>query len=352
MSLVAVAISGGVDSLVTAHLLKQAGHRVVGLHFVTGFEPHGTTRTRATHPIHAVGDQLDIAVHTVDLSEAFEESVVDYFTGAYLKGLTPNPCLVCNPRIKFGALFDHARRLGAEALATGHYAQNRVDPSGRHRLYRGVDRRKDQSYFLSRLSPGQLAAAIFPLGKMTKKEVRQTAATSGLSPITADESQDVCFIRNLGYGDFLATRVNDLPGPGPIVDTDGQVIGEHKGLHLYTIGQRRGIDCPAEAPYYVVSIDTRTNRLVVGFRDRLEVSGCSVRDVNWIRRPEGFPAEVEVQIRYRHRPADAVLEPGGGGTVRVNFRHPQSAVTPGQGAAFYHDDELLGGGWILPPIEA
>lgn len=349
---VAVAVSGGVDSLVAAHLLIAAGHRVVGLHFLTGFEPKRPDSAEAVQRIQAIGDQLDIPVHVVDLQKAFRRTVVDYFARAYQNGLTPNPCLVCNPSIKFGVLLSHAERLGATALATGHYAQIRKDAAGRPGLYRGVDRQKDQSYFLSRLAPDQLIRAIFPLGQMTKTTVRQIAKDRGLEPVTSDESQDVCFIRGTDYAGFLENHLERPPKSGPIVNTEGRVIGEHQGLHRYTVGQRRGISCPAEAPYYVVRIDTEANRLVVGFKDRLAVSSCRVADVNWIRKPDLMPARVAVQLRYRHRPADATIALAGKTTVEVVFQTPQSAVTPGQGAVFYQNDEVLGGGWILPETEA
>ncbi|MFZ7126418.1 MAG: tRNA 2-thiouridine(34) synthase MnmA [Desulfobacterales bacterium] len=349
MSTIAVAVSGGVDSMVAAFLLKRTGRRIIALHFRTGFESASSADADSKavpDAIQALGDRLEIPLSVIDLSGEFRETVVDYFAGSYLAGLTPNPCLVCNPGIKFGALLRHARLLGADSLATGHYARLTPDAGG-VRLFRGVDPAKDQSYFLSRLTPDQLAHARFPLGSMRKTEVRRIAAREALVPTVTSESQDICFIRNQTYSDFIARQGIALPGPGPIVDTEGREIGRHKGLHLYTVGQRRGIDCPAQAPYYVVGIDRENNRLVVGFRESLGQEAFEVGDVNWIRKPTDFPAAVSVQVRYRHRGAEASIEPAGTNRVRVRFRSPQKAVAPGQGAVFYIGDEVIGGGWIL-----
>ena len=348
MTLAAVAISGGIDSLVSAFLLRAAGHDVVGLHFLNGFE-NPPVQADATHPVHRIGAQLDMPIHVIDLAEPFRQSVVAYFSDAYRAGLTPNPCLFCNPVIKFGYLWSHAARLGADFLATGHYARITRSSDGRYHLLRGVDPRKDQSYFLARLSPDQLARTLFPLGEITKEETRRLASAHGLQPLNAGESQDVCFIREKNYAQFLAIHDGLAPSPGPIVDVQGREIGQHQGLHLFTIGQRRGIDCPAAAPYYVVRIEPEANRLVVGFRSELARSECHVERINWINPPSGFPAEVRVKIRYRHSAADAVLE--GPGTsdqrVAIRFHAPQDAVTPGQGAVFYDGEEVLGGGWIV-----
>lgn len=343
----AVAISGGIDSLVSAYLLKDAGHEVVGLHFLTGFEDPRLSGD-ATHPVHRIGDQLDIPIHIFDFSQTFRDTVVAYFSSSYRAGRTPNPCLFCNPLIKFDHLWSKAARLGVDFLATGHYARVIRTSDGGYHLHRGRDAQKDQSYFLARLSPDQLSRARFPLGAQTKNDVRRLAAAKGLRPSTAGESQDVCFIREKSYAHFLATHADLPPQPGPIVDVDGRVVGQHRGLHLFTIGQRRGIDCPATEPYYVVRLEPDTNRLVVGFKQHLARRTCDVAEVNWIHRPSRFPADIRVQIRYRHRAAAARLTlTDKEETVRVHFHAPQNAITPGQGAAFYDGDELLGGGWIV-----
>jgi tRNA-specific 2-thiouridylase len=345
MTIAAVAISGGVDSLVSAYLMKAAGHAVIGVHFLTGFEdpPPGD---QSPHPIHAIGDQLGIPVHVIDLSADFRQRVVAYFTATYQAGQTPNPCLQCNPVIKFGRLWTYAADLGADCLATGHYARIACLPDGRWQLLRGIDPHKDQSYFLARLRPSQLARTRFPLGGRLKSDVRRLAADAGLTPLTTAESQDVCFIRQSAYHEFVAEHTELSIAPGPIVDTTGKVVGEHQGLHRFTVGQRRGIDCPASQPYYVVRLEPEANRLVVGFRAELARRECLIADVNWIRPPVRFPFRARVRIRYRHRAAEAELS-SEGANVRVRFAEPQEAITPGQGGVFYDGDEVRGGGWIV-----
>jgi tRNA-specific 2-thiouridylase len=276
----------------------------------------------------------------------FKTRVVDYFSAAYQRGETPNPCLVCNPAIKFGALLAAARRLGASRLATGHYARVEAGQGGQYRLCKGVDDKKDQSYFLSRLTRGQLARACFPLGSWTKDQVRELAARQGLQPLTRQESQDVCFIRDTRYADFLTRNTAIRPQPGDIVDTAGHRVGTHNGLHQYTVGQRRGINCPAGEAYYVVRIDSRLNRLVVGFKDELSATGCRVYDINWIADIPESPMAADTRIRYRHKAVPSMVSPVGLDGAVVRFDQPLAAVTPGQGAVFYRGDEVMGGGWI------
>ena len=341
---IAIAVSGGVDSLVSAYLLKKQHGDVFGIHFLTGYEKPVEPGCEG---IQALGRQLDLPVVVVDLKAPFKTLVVDYFTAAYRNGETPNPCLVCNPAIKFGALLDEARRLGASRLATGHYARVEGGQGKRYRLRRGVDESKDQSYFLSRLTQAQLARACFPLGALTKANVKALAAAKKLQPLTRQESQDVCFIRDTSYADFLIRTTGIRPQPGDIVDTDGHRVGSHSGLHRYTVGQRRGINCPASEAYYVIRIDTRSNRLVVGFKDKLVVESCRVKGINWIAAiPEG-PMTANTRIRYRHIAVPSMVSPVGHDGAVVRFDKPQAAVTPGQGAVFYRDDEVIGGGWIV-----
>jgi tRNA-uridine 2-sulfurtransferase len=340
----AIAVSGGVDSLVCAWLAKRQGRDVVGIHFLTGFE---NPAEPGPEDVQALFRPLDIPVVVVDLKTPFKASVVDYFAAAYQNGQTPNPCLVCNPAIKFGVLLEEACRLGASGLATGHYARVEAGSDGRYRLRKGVDESKDQSYFLSRLTQDQLARACFPLGTWTKADVRALAAEKGLQPVTRKESQDVCFIKDSTYADFLIRTIGIRPHGGDIVDTAGHRIGSHSGLHRYTVGQRRGINCPASQAYYVVRIDPRRNRLVVGPKEALYTDSCRVSDINWISGvPEG-PISADTRIRYRHRAVASMVSPDGPDGAVVQFDAPQAAVTPGQGAVFYRGDEVLGGGWII-----
>jgi tRNA-uridine 2-sulfurtransferase len=351
--LAAIAISGGIDSLVAAHLLREEGYAPLGLHFITGFEPWipeasvaSALLERATTRLAPLAAQLDFPLEVVDLRVAFRRTVVDYFTGNYARGYTPNPCLVCNPGIKFGDLLAHARRKGADFLATGHYARIAKGPHGDPCLLKGVDPAKDQSYFLARLTPDQLAAARFPLGELTKTDTRAIAHRKGLRPLRRQESQDICFIRQGAYADFLTRQPGFCVTPGPVVDTAGKRLGTHQGLHRYTIGQRRGIGIPGPQPYYVVRIEPQANRLVVGFKEALFRSSCRIKAINWIGQPHKEARTVAVRIRYRHRAAAARLVPLGDQSADIFFSEPQKAVTPGQGAVFYAGERVLGCGWI------
>ena len=350
----AVAISGGVDSMMAAYLLKEQGHHVIGIHFITGFETDCVDQQysdkHAPHPVLDIGRQLDIAVQLKDIRSEFQETVVDYFIQAYETGHTPNPCMTCNPAIKFGVILSFACQLGATRLATGHYAQIRMDERGRHHLFKGYDTRKDQSYFLARLTQNQLAKACFPLGAMKKTEVKQLAKHHGYEPVTVGESQDVCFVSQGTYSEFLSKQKGFEPKPGPIEDVTGNVIGEHKGLHFYTIGQRRGINCPALEPYYVIGLDTERNRLIVGSKKDLLSSECKVVDINWIHEEPKKPTLVHTRVRYRSKEVPSMVYPQKKQTAIVRFKSPQAAVTPGQGAVFYQGEEILGGGWIEESI--
>ncbi len=347
---IAVAVSGGVDSLVSAFLLKRQGQRVFCIHFITGYESRETDQTDKhvqIDRIRKMTDDLDLDLFTVDIQTEFNRLVVDYFMNTYLAGKTPNPCLICNPAIKFGTILSHVKTLGATHLATGHYAISREITKGEYGLFRGIDFRKDQSYFLSRLTQKQLSRAVFPLGGLNKTQTRKIAAENNLEPVTRKESQDICFIKNTTYGEFLVKQKGIFAEPGPIIDKNNRIIGKHKGLHLYTIGQRRGLNCPASQPYYVVKMDIKHNHLVVGFRDDTYSASCRVSDINWINGPPSTPSETEVKIRYRHRAVSATLVPDGDKEAKVFFHVPQMAVTPGQGAVFYRQNQVIGGGWII-----
>ncbi|MGD9210364.1 MAG: tRNA 2-thiouridine(34) synthase MnmA [Desulfobacteraceae bacterium] len=349
---IAIALSGGIDSLVAAYILNQKGYQVTGLHFLTGFEDYYPNRNKrhamdiAYTRLKPISKQLQIPIHVIDLTEDFKQRVISYFVETYQSGLTPNPCLVCNPTIKFDLLSAHARNLGAHRLATGHYARCVQNSNGTWDLFKGVDSQKDQSYFLTRLTQNQLAYAYFPLGEMQKQQTLNIARENGLHPMFKGESQDICFIKRGSYGDFLKQQSGFKMKPGPIVDLNGKVLGTHKGLHLFTIGQRRGINCPAKEPYYVVRLDPKHNRLVVGFKNALNSMGCQVTQINWLNTIPSTPFKAGVRVRYRHREVMATIEPENNTQVIVRFDTPQKAITPGQGAVFYHKDRVIGGGWI------
>ncbi len=348
----AVALSGGIDSLMAACFLKEQGQDVIGIHFATGFE---TALSHTQHPlansrlkILDLGKQLGIPLEIVDIRAEFQDKVVDYFTRTYKKGQTPNPCMRCNPTIKFGKILSYAHVLGAQRLATGHYAKIKKDPDGKFHLHKGRDDQKDQSYFLARLTQQQLGNACFPLGAMKKSDVKQIAAQKGLRPVTRDESQDVCFIKHSSYGEFLSAQEGFEPRPGLIENVDRQVIGKHNGLHLFTIGQRRGINCPAAQPYYVIRLDVERNLLTVGAKKDLLSSECNVVEINWIGKAPTVPMDAHTRIRYRSKEAASMILPQDKSTAIVRFKKPQTAITPGQCAVFYQGDEILGGGWISP----
>ncbi|MFH1103030.1 MAG: tRNA 2-thiouridine(34) synthase MnmA [Pseudomonadota bacterium] len=361
---IAIALSGGVDSMTAAYLLKKEGHSVFGIHFLTGFEastgfnreeqdapeiPKPGSRERlplSAHPVRQVARQLNIPIHILDIRSEFKRHVVDYFVQEYRSGKTPNPCLVCNPSIKFGAVLSFAQTLGASRLATGHYAKLEMDEANRCRLLKGADPDKDQSYFLARLTQNQLRMASFPLGDYFKADVKALAKKVGLIPGVGHESQDICFIREKTYGEFILSEGKISPEGGWIEDTGGKRLGRHNGLHRFTIGQRKGINCPAARPYYVVRLDTLENKLIVGSGDDLLSASCRVERINWIAEAPTAPITALIRIRYRHTAVPSTVIPIGRETAVVEFKEPQKAVTPGQGAVFYKGKEVLGGGWI------
>lgn len=355
---IAIAISGGIDSLMAASLLKEEGHDLTGLHFITGYEkeplPEGaipeTIYPRAASnpplPICTIADQLDIPIDLIDLRGVFKERVVDYFTNAYLRGTTPNPCLVCNPAIKFGALLSHAKKKGIHLLATGHYARVSVDLKGVRHLKKGRDSIKDQSYFLAFLNQEQLRHAVFPLGELTKKEVVKLAQDRNLRPATPRESQDICFIPHGRYHEFIEQEPWFQRKPGLIKNSEGKVIGKHEGLHLFTVGQRRGINCPAAEPYYVAGMEIDTHTLFVGFKGELQTRSCQVTQINWIQEPPHTQTPIMTKLRYSQREQRAILSPINSNTASLHFEEPTFPVTPGQGAVFFKGEEILGGGVI------
>jgi len=362
MTHTAVLLSGGVDSLVTAGILKNQGTPLFGIHFYTGYEnirhqysgwrahsdeSSDLSRANALERAHLLEQQLGISVEVLDVRSAFQERVVEYFIKSYQAGQTPNPCMRCNPIIKFGVCLSLARAMGASQLATGHYARIRQDHQAKFHLYRAKDSNKDQSYFLARMNQNMLGLTRFPLGSYTKTETLTLARQLGLTPLTPLESQDVCFIPETRYADFLARQPGFRSSEGPILSVEGDVIGRHQGLHRYTIGQRRGINIPAAEPYYVIRIEAAENRLIVGPKQALFANTCEVSDIRWIRELPPKNVHVDTRIRYRHRAAPSQLTLLNKNQARVHFETPQSAITPGQAAVFYMGSEVLGGGWIV-----
>jgi len=354
-ALVVAALSGGVDSAVAAARLVAAGHRVVGmtmrLHDARGTVA-GAGRCCGPRDIddaRAVCRHLNIPFYVIDLEEDFRAAVVEDFVEAYLAGETPNPCVRCNQHIKFTPLLERARAIGADVLVTGHYARIGSDPnSGAPTLLTGADAAKDQSYFLFDLGPAQLAAARFPVGALDKREVRARARSLGLATADKPESQELCFVPDGDHARVVEQlRPGAAPGPGEIVDDEGQVVGRHEGVHHYTVGQRRGLALALGSRVYVRSIDATHNRVVVAPRERLGACGARLAATSWVAgTPPPAPVRARVRVRHRHAGAGACVVPQGGGRAELRFDEPVEAVTPGQAAVFYDGERVLGGGWI------
>lgn len=349
MSRVMVAMSGGVDSSVAAALMQQAGHEVLGVTMT--LSPSDTRPTPAARGCCSVWDvndaekvawKLGIRHYVFNLRDEFEKHVIGNFLEEYARGRTPNPCSRCNSHIKFDHFLDRARMLGADFIVTGHYARLRRDAgTGRMRLLRGRDRRKDQSYVLAGLRQEQLQHVRFPVGEHTKERIREIARDLGLGVADKAESQDLCFVPDGDTAGFLRRHLGEGT-PGPILDADGRELGRHHGLQYYTVGQRKGLGIQTATPRYVVQLDVRQNAVVVGEADQVLEREMVVSDVNWLAQPTG-----RARVQYRSTsPGDlATLTPGDEGLV-VRFDRPQRALTPGQNAVFYRRDEVLGGGVI------
>ncbi len=368
---IAVAMSGGVDSSTVAAILAASGGgdlSVVGL----TLQLWDQTRLAGKHGIpdapkagrccslddvydaRRVAEHLGIPYYVVNQEERFERDVVRPFVDEYLAGRTPIPCSLCNNHIKFDQLLKTARSIGADRIATGHYAVNEYDEvRGRWILKRPADRAKDQTYFLFGLTQQQLARTLFPLGRMTKPEVREMARNHGLSLAEKPDSQEICFIPGGDYKQFLTAYLEEqgeaMPETaGELVTTSGETIGRHEGISNFTVGQRKGLGVASPAALYVLNIDAASHRVTVGADAELATHNLRAQQLNWISIPElTEPMRVKVKIRHRHEPAWAMLKPGGPDEVIATFDEPQRAVTPGQSAVFYESDEVVGGGWIV-----
>jgi tRNA-specific 2-thiouridylase len=345
---IAVAMSGGVDSTVAAARLQEEDHEVIGLWMQTVGEgpPETNPSFRAAR---AAARFLNIPLTPVDLRIPFQQEIIAYFLREYLSGKTPNPCALCNPRIKFGLLMQQALAMGAELFATGHYARVARDAGqGRYVLLRGIDKKKDQSYFLWGLAQEQLARCCFPNGESTKEEVRRMAHARGLPVSERGESQDICFIPHGDYRSFLTRELKDGGSAGgEIVDKRGCILGRHEGVCGFTIGQRQGIGVPAKRPYYVLRIDPVANQVVVGQKEDLLARGLVAQGMRWVSLPPAQAGGRALgQIRYRHVAAPCEVTPRSEAEVVCRFDEPQEAITPGQALVLYQDDRVVGGGWI------
>jgi len=347
---VVAAMSGGVDSSVAAALLKAAGLEVIGVSMRLG-----SSATRADGhtgccslddfaDARRTAELLAIPHYVIDLRASFQASVIDTFTATYLEGRTPNPCVVCNRDIKFDALWDYAATIGARAIGTGHYARIGGNRAAGLFLRSARDRTKDQSYFLFTLDRAQLGRTLFPVGCLEKRAVRVLACALGLPVADKPESQDICFVAGQSYVEFVERRAPAASfRPGTIVDTSGRVLGQHDGVHRFTVGQRRGVGGGAPGPRYVTSIDPASGEVRVGSRAELATLGFVARDVRWSGAPHHGAASV--RLRHRHAPVRCFVTPEAG-DARVRFEQPTIGVTPGQAAVWYDGERVLGGGWI------
>ncbi|HVC19405.1 MAG TPA: tRNA 2-thiouridine(34) synthase MnmA [Vicinamibacterales bacterium] len=350
---IVVAMSGGVDSSVAAALLADEGHEVVGLSMQLYDQQEGQAgfgtccSLEDLHDARRVAAAIGIPHYVVNFERQFDEHVVSNFVREYAAGRTPLPCARCNSDLKFATLLERARGLGADRVATGHYARVDHDPgTGRFHLRRGADAARDQSYFLFSLDQAQLAGAAFPVGGLDKPAVRTYARNHRLPVADKPDSQEICFVPDHDYASFVARREPSVRREGRLVDQDGRVLGRHDGVHRFTVGQRKGLGLSAPAPLYVLQVRAADGEVVVGPRAALERTKLTASGVNWIEPEPVGARRVSAQIRHRHPPAPGTVTAAGPGRAQLVFDEPQMAVTPGQAVVFYDGDLVVGGGWI------
>ncbi len=341
---IAVAMSGGVDSTVAALLLIQQGYEIEGFYLDISEDDEGRQSAKSAASV------LGIPLQVIDVGNKFETSVINWMIAEYSSGNTPNPCVHCNKTIKWGYLYKTIEQLGFKKLATGHYARVRYNENGRPQLLTGCDNTKDQSYFLSYLTREDLDHTLFPLGELTKAEVRAIASRHHLPNTTRRESQDLCFMKE-NMADFLRNRLSSSTQPGEIVDTDGAHLGEHEGLVYYTVGQRKGLRIAHKHALYILGKDYPTNKLIVGPKTRAGYSSLIAREINWIEDTNiDEVLHAQVKIRYRAKPVWAIINLLENNKIQIQFDHPVMDVTPGQVAVMYREEKVLGAGLICEGI--
>lgn len=349
---VVLGMSGGVDSSVSVHLLQQAGYEVIGVHMQMIPQAYAPPST-ALEDARKVAEHLKIPFHVLDVRDAFQELVIDYFIQEYYRGRTPNPCIICNKHLKFKIFAQYAQELGGDFIATGHYAKIEQDAQGHYQLKKGDDPQKDQSYFLFNIEPELLPKILFPLCAYSKEETRAIATQLGLEVAQKADSQEICFIQDNDYKRFLVQAAQSkISVGGDFIDFTGQKIGRHQGIQNYTIGQRKGLGVALGKPAYVVAIDPLRNQVTLGDDDQLQKTTLIASHNHFLGNiTVGQPVSVEAKVRYRAQPAAAILTLEPNGEARLVFDQPQRAITPGQGVCYYQGDTVLGGGMIEGTID-